>query len=289
MGKKFYRSCAYGNSHRDNKRFDDSSFFGDDGWKNAILKKIKLWYGTPKSDYYFDKYDVHKDKCILGIQCEYQDLLSGKITIITEQHWGDLNGEDVEAKELSLKDNDYFTNVKINFDHKINYLKFITKKGEILEFGVEKEETSFEILSNMFRAPMLHSFFGSYNIYGLQMLGCNYISRKDFIVIKNIGIGISMLRIFFNNNEKEKQKWENHKELNKLSYEMKAIAKLSLLPDKVFRSVLRNISKYINIIGAIFYYLFIYYIIIILIYFFIIIVGNKTNIIFIYSLLILFI
>ena len=84
---------------------------------------------------------------------------------------------------------------------------------------------------------MIHSFVGYYNTYGLRALGCKYILKKDFILINLMGI--LRLRHIFKINEKEKEKWEDPKELNKLSTEMKAIAKLCQLPDAQFASVMK--------------------------------------------------
>ena len=99
---------------------------------------------------------------------------------------------------------------------------------------------------------MIHSFFGLYNQYSLFALGCKYLLRKDFSILTYYGI--FRLRNVFKISEKEKQKWEDPKEFNKLSYEMKAIAKLCLLPDKVYILVMSRISIYIYIIIRIHFY-----------------------------------
>lgn len=223
---------------REKKYFNDLDLFGEELYKCVVLKKIKLWYGTPPSGN-----ENIKEKCILGIQCIYQDLVSG-IKKTTEQHCGDLNGKDIETKELELKNNnDFFTKFNIDFTYSITHLKFTTKTGGILEFGFENEETKRTCEINMIKEDvMIHSFVGYYNKYGLVGLGCRYILRKKFIFL--YFLDIMSLKNYFKINKKERQKWEKPKNINQLSYEMKTIAKLCLLPDKVYGSVMKNISLY---------------------------------------------
>ena len=156
----------------------------------------------------------------------------------TEQHCGDLSKEDVETKELELKDNDYIKNVYLDFEGGVTHLKFVSKNGESIEVGVENDDTKKTIDINLEKTPhMLQTFFGYFNPYGLRALGFKYISKRDFILINLMGI--FRLRHIFKINEEEKQKWDNPEELNKLDLKMKAVAKLCLLPDKTFSSVLQ--------------------------------------------------
>ena len=178
-----------------------------------------------------------KDKVVLGIQAVYQDIVSGNKTT-TEQHCGDLGKDDIESKELELKENDFFAKFNIDFDTAITHLKFTTRNGEILEVGNEKEETKRTVLLNEEKEPqMVQSFTGYFNTYGLRALGCKYISKKDYILINLMGV--LRLRHVFKINEKEKKKWTEDEELNKLPMEMKAIAKLCALPDASFAEVMK--------------------------------------------------
>lgn len=196
-----------------------------------ILHKVKLWYGTPKPGE-----DNIKDKLILGIQCVYVDTVSGNKTT-SEQHCGDITKEDVEVKELELKEGDYINKLYLDFDGGITHLKFLTNKGQCLELGEEKEDTKKTVEINTEKDPhMVQTFFGYYNTYGLRALGCKYISKKNFILINLMGI--LRLRHVFNTNEEEKKKWQNPEELNKLNYKMRTVAKLCALPDKTFSGVL---------------------------------------------------
>lgn len=223
----FRTTPIYGFIPREKVRFYDADLFGDINSNYIVLKKIKLWYGTPMTN---EREERLNQKMILGIQCLYYDYFNGEY-ILTEPHCGDLNVEDVESKELELKENDYFTKFYIGFNFSITHIKFITKSGMIIEFGEENEEYERPVSLNLEEEPqIIYSFSGYYNKYGLYALGCRYISRRDFKKLRMIGI--LLLRHFFEKNESEKKRWSNEEELNRLPLEMKAIANLCLLDDK---------------------------------------------------------
>ena len=229
LKEKYENTPVYGFIPKDKTRFCDKDLFGDDLWKYVTLRKIKLWYGTPKPG------DENvKDKCVLGIQCVYQDIVTGAKTT-TEQHCGEINADDVEIKELELKEGDFFTKFYIDFETAITHLKFITKNEQVIEVGKEKEDTKKTVEFNEIKDTMIHSFVGVYNTYGLRGLGCKFISKKDFILINLMGI--LRLRHLFKINTKEREKWENPDELKKLSLEMRTVAKICFLPDAQFASV----------------------------------------------------
>ena len=227
IAKRFKSTPCYGFVPKDNNMFRDAELFGTEMWKYQILKKVKLWYGTAKSGD-----DYVKNKLVLGIQCVYLDTITGNKTT-TEQHCGDLSKDDIEIKELELKENDYINKVYLDFEGGITHLKLISKNGESIEVGVENDETKKTIDINLEKTPhMLQSFFGYYNPYGLRALGFKYISKRDFILINLMGI--FRLRHILNTIPEEKEKWKNPEELNKLDRKMKTVAKLCLLPDNTF-------------------------------------------------------
>ena len=181
ISHSFHNTPLFGLVPRVKTRFCDKDLFGDDYWKYVLLKKIKLWYGTPKNG------DEGR-KIVLGIQCAYKDLTNGK-EITTEEHCGYLGNDDVEAKEYYLKDNEYFCKFNIDFDNRITHLKFTTNTGKFIEVGEEKEETKKSVVFNGFdKSYMTHSFIGYFNDYGLSNLGCKYILRKNFFLINKFGI-----------------------------------------------------------------------------------------------------
>ena len=199
IAKRFKVTPCYGFIPRDNTMFRDHELFGTEMWKYEILSKIKLWYGTAKSGD-----DNVKNKLVLGIQCVYVNSISGNKTT-TEQHCGDLSKDDIEIKELEIKENDYINKVNLDFEGGITHLKFMTKNGDSVEVGVEKDDTKKTVDINLEKTPhMVQSFFGYYNTYGLRALGFKYISKKDFILINLMGI--FRLRHLFQISEETKKK-----------------------------------------------------------------------------------
>ena len=230
--KRFKVTPCYGFIPRENRMFRDSELFGAGMWKYEILSKVVLWYGTPKSGD-----DNIKGKIVLGIQNTYVNIISKNQTT-TEQNVGDISKEDVEKRELIIKENDFINKVYLDFEGAITHLKLMTKNGESVEVGVEKDDTKKTVDINLEKTPhMVQSFFGYYNDFGLRALGLKYISKKDFILIKLMGI--FRLRHLFQIHEEEKKKWEDPEEQNKLDNELKAVVKVCLLPDKTFACVLQ--------------------------------------------------
>lgn len=235
MKNRYESTPIYGYVPSDKIHFADNDIFGPEMWKYQVLNKVKFWYGTPKAG------EANlKDKIVLGIQCVYMDTISGKKTT-TEQHIGDISKDDVETKELELKENDFFNKFYVDIDMAITHIKLETKNGENIEIGEEKEDLKRTVEFNTFKEMYLvQSFFGFYNIYGLRALGCKFISKKNFMLISLMGI--LRLRHLFKINEEEKEKWQNPEELKKLNYKMQAVAKLCALPDKTFSGVIKYIS-----------------------------------------------
>ena len=231
MIKRYNTTPCYGFVPKEKTHFRDHELFNGDMWTYEILHKIKLWYGTPKQGD-----DNVKDKVILGIQCVYVDIVSGNKTT-SEQHCGDLSKDDVETKELELKDNDYINKLYLDFDGAITHIKLVTFKGNVLEFGEEKEDTKKTVEINTEKDPhMVQTFFGYFNNYGLRALGCKYISKRNFILINLMGI--LRLRHIFLIDEEEKKKWLDPEVLKNLNIKMRTVAKLCALPDKTFSGVL---------------------------------------------------
>ena len=235
MKDRFKQTPCFGLIPYDKTQFRDSDLFENEMWTYELLTKIKLWYGTPKSG----DSDL-KTKIVLGIQCTYNTTLTGK-NKVTDPHCGDITKDDIEVKELELKENDFFNKFYVDIDMAITHIKLETKNGENIEIGEEKEDLKRTVEFNTFKEMYLvQSFFGYYNIYGLRALGCKFISKKNFMLISLMGI--LRLRHLFKINEEEKEKWQNPEELKKLNYKMQAVAKLCALPDKTFSGVIKYIS-----------------------------------------------
>ena len=113
---------------KDKIRFNDCDIFKGDTWKYSILKKIKLWWGSPNQK------EISKTKTLLGIQCKYKNIITGeeKESLI---HSGQLSSSDTIVKDIELKPGEYFNKFYIGFDYEISYLKFETNNNLFLEFG----------------------------------------------------------------------------------------------------------------------------------------------------------
>ena len=214
---------------KDKLRFNDCDLFKGDSWKYAVLKKIKLWWGSPQ------KKEIAKNKTLLGIQCKYKNIITGeeKKSLI---HSGQLLSSDLIEKELELKQGEYFNKFYIGFDYEISYIKFETNLNSILEFGkIINNEMKTVKLNN--DKNMIQCFIGYFNKNRILALQCKYISIKNYNFINLMDI--LRLRHFFKMNEKEKEKWKNKSLLNKYNIYIKSVAKLCTLPDNHFFSVIK--------------------------------------------------
>ena len=228
---KYKTTYIYGIISKDKIRFDDSDLFRADLWKYAVLKKIKIWWGTPAKNE-----NIPKSKTILGIQCTYKNIMTGE-EIDSDAHCGQLESSDLITKEIKLKQGDYFNKFYIGFDTNISFIKFTTKNDEVIEFGEPIPEDLKKVQLNEGGLNMVQCFIGYYNKNRITALGCKYISKKDYIFL-NI-MDILRLRHFFKINDKERDKWNNEKRLNNCNLFIKAIAKLCLLPDAQFYSIIK--------------------------------------------------
>ena len=214
---------------KDKIRFNDCDIFKGDTWKYSILKKIKLWWGSPNQK------EISKTKTLLGIQCKYKNIITGeeKESLI---HSGQLSSSDTIVKDIELKPGEYFNKFYIGFDYEISYLKFETNNNLFLEFG-NKINTHLKTVKLNNGNNMIQCFIGYYNKNRVMALQCKYISKKNFNFINMMDI--LRLRHFFKTHEKEKVQWENKSFLNKFNLYIKAVAKLCLLPDNQFFNIIK--------------------------------------------------
>ena len=228
--KKYESTPMYGViEYGEKKRFNDCDLFKADLWKYAKLMKIKLWWGSP------DKKEISKSTTLLGIQCDYKNIITGeeKESLI---HSGKLLSSDIIIKELNLKQGEYITKFYIGFDYEISYIKFETNYNSMIELGkIIKSEIKTVKLN--YGINMVQCFIGYYNKNRILALQCKFISKKNFVFI-NI-MDILRLRHFFRTNNKEKEKWENKNIINKYNLYIKAVAKLCLLSDNTFSNIIK--------------------------------------------------
>ena len=216
------------------KKFFDKDIF-DSKYQNHIrLIKVKIWYGTTAPTN--TQNENINGKYILGIQCEYHNSINGEQKK-TDLHCGSLNSNDIIIKELDLSHQDYITKFYICYNDIISYIKFITKKGQILEAGQFNKDLEKTISFNLDPYPhMIQFFHGYYNEYGLRALGCTHLQRKNYFFFKLFDV--FRFRYFLKKNENEKEKWTEDK-IKELNYECKTFIKLCLLPNAQFYCVIK--------------------------------------------------
>ena len=230
----FLSSPRYGMiDFKNSIRFNDMKLFTAKSYLFTKLKKIKVWYGTPS-----DKSKDKKDKAVLGIEAEYK-LLKDK----PKRNLGEITSNDVVTAEVKLKDNtDFFTKLYLCVENVITFIKFMTKKGNVLEIGHCDKNTMKEISFNNDQDPVIiQTLHGYYDNTGLRALGARYIEAKRFYFINNMDIlGI---RYKYKRDKKFREKWENEKNLQKLDTAMKAIIKLAVLPDNTFGAIFKYMME----------------------------------------------
>ena len=230
--KKYEFTPSYGFIRKEYTRFNDTKLLEGSSACFTMLKKIKLWYGTPNKE---DKY-LDYSKVILGVECEYRTL--GGKTIKAEKHCAPVVSDDVEVKELELENNDYFCKFYICSDDIIYYIKLESSKGKIIEIGQFYENISKNPSFNEAKFPhIIQTFYGFHDDIGLRALGFSHTPKIDMYIINFIGI--LRLRYKIKHNEEQKKYWSDEKNITNLDIGMKAIAKLVFLPDGPFTSVFK--------------------------------------------------
>ena len=235
MEKKYFLSSpSYGmiESHK-SKRFNDMKLFTAKSYLFTKLTKVKVWFGTPS-----ERSDKDKGKVVLGIEAEYK-LLKDK----SNRNVGEVKSCDIVVKEIKIKDSsDFFTKLLLCVEDVITYIKFVTKKGNVLELGNFEQNISKEIsLNNDNDSSIIQTLHGYYDNSGLRALGARYIQAKRFYFINNMEIlGI---RYRIKRYKEFKEKWENEENIKKLNISMQAIIKLAFLPDNTFAMVFKFLME----------------------------------------------
>ena len=229
--RKYELSPSYGFIQKEYKRFNDKKLFKDRSYLFAFLKKIRIWYGTPV------KGDIDlKTKAILGIECEYK-ILEGTI-IKGERYIGKIVSDDVEVKELALKDDDYFYKFYVCFDEIVKYIKLVSYKGNSIEIGNYDEKLNIKASFNEEKSPhVIQTFYGFYDDYGLRAVGFQHVPKFSMYVLKLIGL--LRLRHQIKHDEKIRDYWSDENNLKKLDISMRVIAKSAFLPDGPFSTIFK--------------------------------------------------
>ena len=220
--------------HQKCNKFNDSSLFKVH--HNYIkLTKVKIWYGETPSN--LDNEQIH-GKCVLGIECEYQNILTGEKAV--DRHCGNLSKSEFTTHELDLKEADYIYKFEICFNDVIRYLEFQTKNEKKLIAGIYDKDSAKTInLSSENNMNMIQYFFGYFNEFGLRALGCTYLNRNRYFFL--MLVDYFRYRWILKNNEEEKNRW-TEQEIAKLGYFEKTSIKLCLLPKSLFFCVIKFCS-----------------------------------------------
>lgn len=233
MEEKFCESTpSYGFIRREYNRFNNINLFTGKSYLFAMLKSIKLWYGTigEKDDL------LLIEKAILGLECKYQ-ILDGK-TVKSIRYVGVLKSNDIETKELELDKGDFFTKFSICYDDIITYLRFESIKGKVIELGERSENLLKNIQFNEENGPhIIQILYGFYDNKGLRALGFKHVPKVKMFILNLINILRFRHKIKTDINEKDY--WSDEKNLEKLDVGMKAIVKLVFLPDSPFSVVFK--------------------------------------------------
>lgn len=196
-------------------------------YPSTTIKFIKIWFGSPAS-----KTDI---KSLLGIQVKYINYITGEKKE-TSYQGAPIEGIDVEVKELDIQEGDYLSKINIGFDDYISHIKFTTKKGFTLEFGVITENEKQSVNEINGGNNIILNIKGYYSKNGIRAIGFGFISFKDFCFIR--WIDLLRLRLKFKD-----QKYYNKmsKEYPNLNDGMKCIFRVSNIADACFARILRYI------------------------------------------------
>ena len=191
---------------------------------STTVKSLKIWFGSPPG-----KPEV---KSLLGIQVKYINYITGERKE-TNYQGAPIEGIDFDVKELDIQEGDFLSKINIAFDDYITHLKFTTKKGNHIEFGVvtEKELQSVNDINGENNIILGLKGYSSKN--GIRALGADYISFKDFCFIR--WIDLLRLRHMFKNDE---YKNKMIKQYPKLNDGMKCIFRTGTISDACFSKIL---------------------------------------------------
>jgi len=230
---KYRTTPIFGIIGKEAKKFVHSELFKGELWKYAVLKSIKIWWGTPMRNG-----TLGKEKTLIRIQCKYKNIMTGEIKDSSPHNSGSLSN-DADCQEIILEQGDYFNQFHIGFDTYISYIKFTTKDKKVIEFGNPDKDVKTIKLNNEKEPNMIQCFTGYYYDNKVTALGCKYIRKKDYIFIHLMDI--FRIRHVFKTNEEEKKKWVNLINSNPKNYDIhtKTIVKLCSLPDTQFYTIIK--------------------------------------------------
>ena len=193
----------------------------------TTIKSIKVWFGSLQEKINFES--------LLGMEIVYLNYITGEKKN-TKYMGVPIETQNVQVKELNIKEGQYLSKMNLGFVDYITYLKFTTNKGEYIEFGTkDNNEKNLSVVNS--ENNIILNLKGYMSPSGIRCLGCDYISYQDFFF--NRLVDIFRLRTRLIRDEKYKQKYEDINELSKLDNEMKLFLKVCQSPKNLFWNVIK--------------------------------------------------
>ena len=193
----------------------------------TTIKSIKVWFGSLQEKINFES--------LLGMEIVYLNYITGEKKN-TKYMGVPIETQNVQVKELNIKEGEYLSKMNLGFVDYITYLKFTTNKGEYIEFGTkDNNEKNLSVVNS--ENNIILNLKGYTSPSGIRCLGCDYISYQDFFF--NRLVDIFRLRTRLIRDEKYKQKYEDINELSKLDNEMKLFLKVCQYPKSLFWNVIK--------------------------------------------------
>ena len=209
---------------KETKKFNDSELFPQNNQIGVKLKSIKIYF--------------IQNQRFLGLESSFANYITGEQKQ-SGYHGGEIVSKDIEIKQLVVKDIEYIKNFEITFDEKFDniiYLKITTNKDNFIEFGENKGK---KVTFLGFEGDnMIQSFYGDYDKEGINNIGFQFITRKQF-TFYNI-FPILKLRYKLNHDEEFKKKYEsNYQNLLKDNVPMIYLYRSCVLPDSIFAKIIK--------------------------------------------------
>ena len=193
----------------------------------TTIKSIKVWFGSLQEKANFQS--------LLGMEIVYLNYITGEKKN-TKYMGVPIETQNVQVKELNIKEGEYLSKMNLGFVDYITYLKFTTNKGEYIEFGTkDNNEKNLSVVNS--ENNIILNLKGYMSPSGIRCLGCDYISYQDFFF--NRLVDIFRLRTRLIRDEKYKKQYEDKNELSKLDNEMKLVLKVCQSPKSLFWNVIK--------------------------------------------------
>ena len=220
--------AKYGSIEPNDNYFDDHPNLGNN-YLQYKISKIKFW-----------KNKKGNNIIIAGIQTTYKNIGSDE-EIISEEHKGINNDNNLETEEFNLEPREYIINVRLCFSNSsIFRIAFKTNLKNELSVGDKKDDNEFDVIElNKDKKKFVLSFFGTFGNNNLTSIGFFINKSEEFFeyFIK----GYFQLKLFLSNKDNLSM-IENKVENNEYNYENKALIKACKLPKMLFHHIIKYTS-----------------------------------------------